>query len=206
MPLAVFLPHNGTYLHSVLKHQMHPKVIYIKSRFCIRNRLCFYCPVVPSSEIFGGLWWYFKLKKKQRRIFYECCARSLLDKKGYIKMINILFRMWHITLAPSRRGRLLLEWCFRDVLCQSCFFMCQARQGNQPNTVIALQDYMPTGEEDLPLQKGQKYILIDSSSSDWWALKNNRGWGSYSNFKSICGKIIREQAMRPTLTLLFFFL
>lgn len=41
--------------------------------------------------------------------------------------------------------------------------------------VVALQDYMPTGDDDLPLQKDQEYILVNSSHPDWWAVKNARG-------------------------------
>lgn len=41
--------------------------------------------------------------------------------------------------------------------------------------VIALQDYTPQRSDDLPLQKDQEYILISSSHSDWWAVKNDRG-------------------------------
>ncbi|KAM9356613.1 tyrosine-protein kinase ITK/TSK [Symphorus nematophorus] len=43
------------------------------------------------------------------------------------------------------------------------------------NVAIALQDYTPLGDDDLPLQKDQEYILINSSHSDWWAVENNKG-------------------------------
>ncbi|XP_041654015.1 tyrosine-protein kinase ITK/TSK [Cheilinus undulatus] len=41
--------------------------------------------------------------------------------------------------------------------------------------VIALQDYTPLRDDDLPLQKDQEYILINSLHSDWWAVVDNRG-------------------------------
>lgn len=41
--------------------------------------------------------------------------------------------------------------------------------------VVALQDYTPAGDDDLPLEKDQEYILINGSHSDWWAVKNDRG-------------------------------
>ncbi|KAG8004196.1 Tyrosine-protein kinase ITK/TSK [Nibea albiflora] len=37
--------------------------------------------------------------------------------------------------------------------------------------VIALQDYTPLGDDDLPLQKDQEYTLINGSHADWWAGK-----------------------------------
>ncbi|KAM7000292.1 tyrosine-protein kinase ITK/TSK [Tautogolabrus adspersus] len=41
-------------------------------------------------------------------------------------------------------------------------------------TVIALQDYTPLGDDDLPLHKDQEYILINSSHSDWWAVEDGK--------------------------------
>uniref|UniRef100_UPI003AB012A7 tyrosine-protein kinase ITK/TSK isoform X2 n=1 Tax=Centroberyx gerrardi TaxID=166262 RepID=UPI003AB012A7 len=41
--------------------------------------------------------------------------------------------------------------------------------------VVALQDYTPLGDKDLPLQKDQEYILTDASHSDWWIILDNRG-------------------------------
>ncbi|KAM9850330.1 tyrosine-protein kinase ITK/TSK [Aulostomus maculatus] len=41
--------------------------------------------------------------------------------------------------------------------------------------VIALQDYTPNTDDDLPLQKDQKYILISSDNSDWWTVQDDRG-------------------------------
>ncbi|XP_078117390.1 tyrosine-protein kinase ITK/TSK isoform X2 [Sander vitreus] len=41
--------------------------------------------------------------------------------------------------------------------------------------VIALQDYTPLGDDDLPLQKDKEYILIKSSHSDWWTVQDDKG-------------------------------
>uniref|UniRef100_A0A8C4EF28 non-specific protein-tyrosine kinase n=1 Tax=Dicentrarchus labrax TaxID=13489 RepID=A0A8C4EF28_DICLA len=41
--------------------------------------------------------------------------------------------------------------------------------------VIALQDYTPLGDDDLPLLKDQEYILINSSHTDWWTVQNDKG-------------------------------
>nr|XP_046262891.1 tyrosine-protein kinase ITK/TSK [Scatophagus argus] len=41
--------------------------------------------------------------------------------------------------------------------------------------VIALQDYTPLGDDDLPLLKDREYVLINSSHSYWWAVKNDKG-------------------------------
>ncbi|XP_035017316.2 tyrosine-protein kinase ITK/TSK [Hippoglossus stenolepis] len=48
-------------------------------------------------------------------------------------------------------------------------------QSGEPRMVIALQDYTPLGDDDLPLQKDQEYVLIRSSHPDWWAVKDNQG-------------------------------
>lgn len=44
--------------------------------------------------------------------------------------------------------------------------------------VIALQDYVPLRDDDLPLQKDQEYRLINSSHSDWWTVQDERGYDS----------------------------
>ncbi|CAG5992348.1 unnamed protein product [Menidia menidia] len=41
--------------------------------------------------------------------------------------------------------------------------------------VIALQDYTPMGDDDLPLQKDQQYLLVNGSHSDWWSVQNDKG-------------------------------
>ncbi|KAI3351928.1 hypothetical protein L3Q82_020758, partial [Scortum barcoo] len=41
--------------------------------------------------------------------------------------------------------------------------------------VIALQDYTPLGDDDLPLQKDQEYTLINCSHADWWAVRDDQG-------------------------------
>ncbi|KAM4621537.1 tyrosine-protein kinase ITK/TSK [Polymixia lowei] len=41
--------------------------------------------------------------------------------------------------------------------------------------VVAIQDYAPLGDNDLPLKKDQQYILTDSSHSDWWTIQDNSG-------------------------------
>lgn len=48
-------------------------------------------------------------------------------------------------------------------------------QGEGQRMVIALEDYTPQSDDDLALQKDQEYILINSSHSDWWTVKNDRG-------------------------------
>lgn len=41
--------------------------------------------------------------------------------------------------------------------------------------VIALQDYTPLGDDDLPLQKDQEYTLINCAHVDWWAVGDGKG-------------------------------
>uniref|UniRef100_A0A3Q3QAD7 Tyrosine-protein kinase n=1 Tax=Monopterus albus TaxID=43700 RepID=A0A3Q3QAD7_MONAL len=41
--------------------------------------------------------------------------------------------------------------------------------------VIALQDHKPLGDDDLPLQKDQEYVLINSSRPDWWIIEDDQG-------------------------------
>ncbi|XP_071313577.1 tyrosine-protein kinase ITK/TSK [Trachinotus anak] len=45
----------------------------------------------------------------------------------------------------------------------------------QQRTVIALQDYSPQGDDDLPLQKDQEYVLINGSHPEWWAVQDHQG-------------------------------
>uniref|UniRef100_A0A8C7WN05 Tyrosine-protein kinase n=1 Tax=Oryzias sinensis TaxID=183150 RepID=A0A8C7WN05_9TELE len=48
-------------------------------------------------------------------------------------------------------------------------------QPSAQGMVIALQDYVPMGDDDLPLQKDQEYLLINSSHSEWWAVQDDKG-------------------------------
>lgn len=41
--------------------------------------------------------------------------------------------------------------------------------------VIALQNYTPQGDNDLPLQKDQEYLLVKNSHSTWWLVQDERG-------------------------------
>ncbi|TNM98830.1 hypothetical protein fugu_013394 [Takifugu bimaculatus] len=41
--------------------------------------------------------------------------------------------------------------------------------------VIALQEYVPSRDTDLPLEKGHEYILINKSNIDWWTVRNGNG-------------------------------
>uniref|UniRef100_A0A4W6CJ04 Tyrosine-protein kinase n=1 Tax=Lates calcarifer TaxID=8187 RepID=A0A4W6CJ04_LATCA len=45
--------------------------------------------------------------------------------------------------------------------------------------VIALQDYAPLGDDDLPLQKDQEYVLVKSTHPDWWAVQDSQGNTGY---------------------------
>ncbi|XP_053284568.1 tyrosine-protein kinase ITK/TSK [Pleuronectes platessa] len=48
-------------------------------------------------------------------------------------------------------------------------------QGGEQRVVIALQDYTALGDDDLPLQKDQEYVLIRSTHPDWWAVQDKQG-------------------------------
>uniref|UniRef100_A0A8D3CAD0 non-specific protein-tyrosine kinase n=1 Tax=Scophthalmus maximus TaxID=52904 RepID=A0A8D3CAD0_SCOMX len=47
--------------------------------------------------------------------------------------------------------------------------------------VIALQDYTPHGDEDLPLQKDQEYVLMESKHPDWWTVQDTQGSNGEKN-------------------------
>uniref|UniRef100_A0A7N6FD73 non-specific protein-tyrosine kinase n=1 Tax=Anabas testudineus TaxID=64144 RepID=A0A7N6FD73_ANATE len=49
--------------------------------------------------------------------------------------------------------------------------------------VVALKDYIPLGDDDLPLQKDQEYILIKSSHPEWWTVQDDQG---NTGFVPIC--------------------
>nr|XP_019941595.1 PREDICTED: tyrosine-protein kinase ITK/TSK [Paralichthys olivaceus] len=48
-------------------------------------------------------------------------------------------------------------------------------QNGGQRLVIALQDYTPVEDKNLPLQKDHEYVLIKSSHPDWWAVQDNQG-------------------------------
>uniref|UniRef100_H3CC38 Tyrosine-protein kinase n=1 Tax=Tetraodon nigroviridis TaxID=99883 RepID=H3CC38_TETNG len=74
--------------------------------------------------------------------------------------------------------------------------------------VIAVQDFLPSGDKDLPLEKDHEYVLINSSNTDWWTVRNGNGdsgfvpstyvaeksGGNFERFQWYCKKIMRVQA------------
>uniref|UniRef100_A0A8K9V1H0 Tyrosine-protein kinase n=1 Tax=Oncorhynchus mykiss TaxID=8022 RepID=A0A8K9V1H0_ONCMY len=46
----------------------------------------------------------------------------------------------------------------------------------QGGVVVALQNYSPHEDTDLPLHKDQEYILTDSSHHNWWTVQDHRGF------------------------------
>ncbi|XP_029368012.1 tyrosine-protein kinase ITK/TSK [Echeneis naucrates] len=48
-------------------------------------------------------------------------------------------------------------------------------RGAKQRKVIALQDYIPQGCDDLPLQKDQEYILVNGFHPEWWAVQDSQG-------------------------------
>lgn len=65
-------------------------------------------------------------------------------------------------------------------------------------TVIALQDYVPQGDDDLPLQKDQEYLLIKSSHPEWWSVQDNLGWVALKLFDFTSKKHVESYLSRPT--------
>ncbi|XP_068181560.1 tyrosine-protein kinase ITK/TSK isoform X2 [Antennarius striatus] len=47
--------------------------------------------------------------------------------------------------------------------------------GDGEVTLIALQNYSPLGDNDLPIEKDKEYILINCSNCNWWIVKNSSG-------------------------------
>lgn len=47
------------------------------------------------------------------------------------------------------------------------------------NTVIAVHNYNPVRENQLPLQKGEKYFVVNQSNAQWWYVRNMAGQAGY---------------------------
>ncbi|THD19043.1 Tyrosine-protein kinase [Fasciola hepatica] len=47
------------------------------------------------------------------------------------------------------------------------------------NTVIAVHNYNPVRENQLPLQKGEKYYVVNQSNAQWWYVRNMAGQLGY---------------------------
>ncbi|KAJ7310535.1 hypothetical protein JRQ81_007459 [Phrynocephalus forsythii] len=45
--------------------------------------------------------------------------------------------------------------------------------------VVALYDYAPMNEQDLELQKGQEYLVLEESNESWWRAQNQDGKQGY---------------------------
>nr|CDS26764.1 tyrosine protein kinase Btk29A [Hymenolepis microstoma] len=46
-------------------------------------------------------------------------------------------------------------------------------------TVIAVHNYNPVRENQLPLQKGEKYYVVNDSNAQWWYVRNMAGQSGY---------------------------
>ncbi|XP_077164416.1 tyrosine-protein kinase BTK [Paroedura picta] len=45
--------------------------------------------------------------------------------------------------------------------------------------VVALYDYTPMNEQDLQLQKGEQYVILEESNDLWWRAQNQNGENGY---------------------------
>ncbi|KAK7097302.1 tyrosine-protein kinase Btk-like [Littorina saxatilis] len=55
----------------------------------------------------------------------------------------------------------------------------QPRSTNEKLVYIAIYDYDPVEEGDLPLSKGEQYEILDNSREHWWLAKNENGRRGY---------------------------
>ncbi|KAL3313793.1 hypothetical protein Ciccas_007602 [Cichlidogyrus casuarinus] len=56
------------------------------------------------------------------------------------------------------------------------------RNGNATdpdNVVIAIHNYNPLPKNQLKLQKGERYFIVDQSNSQWWYVRNSAGQAGY---------------------------
>lgn len=58
-------------------------------------------------------------------------------------------------------------------------FSCHTQDENSDKWVIAVHNYNPVRENQLPLQKGERYFVVDSSNSQWWYVKTAVGDAGY---------------------------
>lgn len=58
----------------------------------------------------------------------------------------------------------------------------------ETRTVVAIKDFTPIDQGDLPLHKDQKYILIDDSHFDWWMVQDFEGRKGYVPSVYVAGK------------------
>lgn len=45
--------------------------------------------------------------------------------------------------------------------------------------MIAVHNYNPVRENQLPLQKGEKYYVVNDSNGQWWYVRNMAGQSGY---------------------------
>lgn len=75
------------------------------------------------------------------------------------------------------KHRLLLWNCYRSGTFLVMFKLFQVNADSE-RIVIALQEYVPSRDMDLPLEKGHEYVLINKSNTDWWTVRNGNGYGT----------------------------
>ena len=110
-------------------------------------------------------------------------------KNGCWKMF-LLCLIWVIMvcLVSQRIGREESTWC---VAKPPYFFLVFTQILKKPlppeptaapvstselKKVVALYDYMPMNANDLQLQKGDEYFILEESNLPWWRARDKNGW------------------------------
>uniref|UniRef100_A0A8C7WN36 Tyrosine-protein kinase n=1 Tax=Oryzias sinensis TaxID=183150 RepID=A0A8C7WN36_9TELE len=102
----------------------------------------------------------------------DCRMRWVKALKEETKY-NSLVAKYHTNFWMDGKWRCCLQ---TDKLAAGCrVYDPMSLQPSAQGMVIALQDYVPMGDDDLPLQKDQEYLLINSSHSEWWAVQDDKG-------------------------------
>uniref|UniRef100_A0A8C7WN60 non-specific protein-tyrosine kinase n=1 Tax=Oryzias sinensis TaxID=183150 RepID=A0A8C7WN60_9TELE len=110
----------------------------------------------------------------------DCRMRWVKALKEETKY-NSLVAKYHTNFWMDGKWRCCLQ---TDKLAAGCrvydpvgcgLYSFMSLQPSAQGMVIALQDYVPMGDDDLPLQKDQEYLLINSSHSEWWAVQDDKG-------------------------------
>lgn len=84
----------------------------------------------------------------------------------------------------------MLSFCFKTKSSADCYNGCiilnlfcvffpfvLQRQISSPELriVVALKNFIPQEETDIPLHKDEEYIVIDCSEPNWWTVKDKDG-------------------------------
>eukprot|EP00108_Taenia_solium_P006547 TsM_001092300 transcript=TsM_001092300 gene=TsM_001092300 len=128
----------------------------------------------------------FQQQQQQQLLLAQQHKLSMLAAQPHLQQQQQLATR-RSTRLPQSPGGQSFDWDCRCCVELSASVFCRRCRcgltvwGKEENekTVIAVHNYNPVRENQLPLQKGEKYYVVNDSNAQWWYVRNMAGQSGY---------------------------